>query len=63
LVFFQAPKRGTLLPVGVERDIELFFHVPGWQAKSGADTFYFRIEGLLPIVRASWTWPAFKTAD
>ncbi len=63
LVFFQAPKRGTHLPMGEERDIELFFHVPGWQTKSGSDSFYFRIKGLLPIVRASWKWPAFKAEE
>lgn len=64
LISFQAPSRGTVLPVGDARDIELFFHVPGWQAKSGgADLFYFRIEGLLPIVRASWKWPAIKPEE
>jgi hypothetical protein len=64
LTSFCCDATGALLGAGQPRDISLLFRAPrGWFGKTGAPRrLYLRAEGLLPVVRASWSLQPLRTA-
>lgn len=63
LAYFCCTSRGDLLSPGQEREIQLFFQGSGWEGKNlSARHLFFRVQGLLPIVRASWKFQTLATA-
>jgi hypothetical protein len=65
LVYFCCDASGDMLSPGQEREIQLIYRSPpGWEGKeTAAGMIYFRVSGLLPVVRASWAFPPLATAD
>jgi hypothetical protein len=63
LLYFCCDSQGDMLSPGQEREIQLFFQSKGWQGKGlSAHQILFRIEGLLPVLRATWKFPTLATA-
>jgi hypothetical protein len=64
LTSFCCDATGAILGAGQSRDISLVFRAPrGWFGKTGAPRMlYLRAEGLLPVVRASWSLQPLRTA-
>ncbi len=64
LVYFCCESRGEILGPSQSRGIQFFFVAPpGWYGKEiSAQRIMFRVAGLLPIVRAVWTWLPLATA-
>ena len=63
LAYFCCTSQGDLLSPGQEREIQLFFEGTGWEGKNlSARYLFFRIGGLLPIVRATWKFQTLATA-
>jgi hypothetical protein len=63
LAYFCCSARGDLLSPGQEREIQLFFEGSGWEGKSlSASYLLFRVQGLLPIMNATWKFPTLATA-
>ena len=55
---------GDTLPPGEERTVQLFFRDAGWYGKGvSANAIYFRVQGFLPIVSASWKAHTLATAN
>ncbi|PYI93871.1 MAG: hypothetical protein DME97_03075 [Verrucomicrobia bacterium] len=62
LAYFCCSARGDLLSPGQEREIQLFFEGSGWEGKSlSANYLLFRVQGLLPIMSATWKFPTLAT--
>jgi hypothetical protein len=62
LVYFCCPSQGDLLSPGQEREIQLFFSSKGWHGKGvSARQIFFQIEGLLPVLQATWKVPTLAT--
>ena len=64
LLFFCCEARGDLLPPQQQRVVHLIYAaVPGWEGKETTPgMIHFRIAGLLPVVRASWSFRPLATA-
>ncbi len=64
LAYFCCASKGELLSVGQAREVQLFFRaMPGWMGKElAAHAIYFRVRGLLPVVRASWQFQVLAVA-
>ena len=65
LLYFCCEADGDVLEVGAKRMIQLIFSSPpGWWGKGiSAREISFRITGLLPLLRGTWSWPPLATAD
>jgi hypothetical protein len=65
LSFCCSSKVGELLEPGEQRDIRMVYRsVPGWYGKSsGVNTIFIRVTGLVPVVRAVWSFPPLLTAS
>jgi hypothetical protein len=63
LVYFCCEAHGTLLPPGQSRTAGAFFTTGEWYGKEvAARVILFRVQGLLPIERATWRFPVLATA-
>jgi len=64
LLYFCCHAAGEDLGPGQRRQIQLIFHAnPEWEGKEvAADQIYFRVTGLLPLVRGTWTFLPLATA-
>jgi hypothetical protein len=65
LAYFCCVSRGDLLSPGQERAVTLTFRaLPGWFGKeTSSNQVFFRIRGLLPILRATWQIPTLAVAS
>ena len=64
MIYFCCVAKGDPLPAGEERTVQLFFRDAGWHGKSvSASAIYFRVQGFLPVVSASWKAPTLATRD
>jgi hypothetical protein len=65
LVFFCCSEQLDLIDPGQERGFTLIWNIPpGWSGKEiQAHTIMLRVEGLLPLVRGRWEFPALATAS
>jgi hypothetical protein len=64
LLYFCCAANGDVLPAGAERTMQLFFRAEGWHGKNlGARWIFLRVNGLLPVVSASWKAPVLATAN
>ena len=65
LVYFCCVSRGDLLSPGQERAVTLIFQaLPGWFGKElTSNLVFFRIRGLLPVLRATWQIPTIAVAS
>ncbi|MDQ2995491.1 MAG: hypothetical protein M3R61_00325 [Chloroflexota bacterium] len=63
--FCCATQPGDLLAPGERREIQLLYRsVDGWYGKAtAAHTIFIRVTGLLPVVRAVWSFPTLATAN
>jgi hypothetical protein len=64
LIYFCCASTGEILSAGQVREAQLFFRaLPGWSGKeTSARAVFFRVAGLLPIIRAAWQFPVLVTA-
>jgi hypothetical protein len=64
LLYFCCEARGDLLPPQQARVIRLIYAAdPGWEGKETTPgMIHFRISGLLPVVRATWSFRPLATA-
>lgn len=64
LLFFCCEARGDLLPPKQQRVVHLIYSAaPGWEGKETTPgMIHFRISGLLPVVRATWSFRPLATA-
>jgi hypothetical protein len=64
LLYFCCSAAGEILGPGQRRQIQLLFRsAPGWEGKGiSAQMIYFRIQGLLPLVRGTWMFRPLATA-
>jgi hypothetical protein len=65
LLYFCCKASGEPLGPGQQRQIQLLYRSPpGWEGKAlSAHMIYFRISGLLPLLRGTWTFRPLATAD
>lgn len=65
LVYFCCVSRGDLLSPGQERAVTLIFQArPGWFGKElTSNLVFFRVRGLLPVLRATWQIPTIAVAS
>jgi hypothetical protein len=65
LIGFCCDAQGEMLSPGESRTATVFFSSPkGWYGKSlAADEILFRVQGLLPVERATWSFRPLYTAD
>lgn len=65
LVFFCCPAAGEVLEPGAERAIQLIYQSPpDWVGKEvSGGMIRFRVSGLLPVVKASWSFLPLATAE
>lgn len=65
LVYFCCPSQGEILASGQERVVELIFlALPEWVGKEvSVSAVFFRVRGLLPVVRAAWLIPSLAVAE
>jgi hypothetical protein len=65
LVYFCCVSRGDLLSPGQERAVTLIFQaLPGWSGKEvSSNLVFFRVRGLLPVLRATWQIPTIAVAS
>jgi len=65
IAYFCCATQGDVLAAGQKREVQLFFQMaPEWYGKeTSAHAIFFRIRGLLPVLRASWRFPTLATAD
>lgn len=64
LLFFCCEARGDIIAPGQQRVVQLIYaSAPGWEGKETVPgAIHFEISGLLPVVRASWTFRPLATA-
>jgi hypothetical protein len=64
LLYFCCEARGDTLPSGERRQMRLIYlSAPGWEGKETTPgMIHFRISGLLPVVRATWSFRPLATA-
>ncbi len=64
LLFFCCEAKGDTLGPGQQRQIDLIYRsAPGWEGKETTPgMIHFRISGLLPLVRATWSFRPLATA-
>jgi hypothetical protein len=65
LAYFCCVSRGDFLAPGQERAVTLIFQaLPGWVGKElSSNVVFFRVRGLLPILRATWQIPTIAVAS
>ena len=65
LAYFCCVSRGDLLSPGQERAVTLIFRaLPGWVGKEvSSNLVFFRVRGLLPVLRATWQIPTMAVAS
>jgi hypothetical protein len=65
LLYFCCKASGEPLGPGQQRQIQLLYRSPpGWEGKAlAAHMIYFRISGLLPLLRGTWSFRPLATAD
>jgi TIR domain len=65
LLYFCCKASGEPLGPGQQRQIQLLYRSPpGWEGKAlSAHLIYFRISGLLPLLRGAWSFRPLATAD
>lgn len=65
LAYFCCVSRGDFLSPGQERAVTLIFPVlPGWVGKElSSNLVFFRVRGLLPVLRATWQIPTIAVAS
>jgi hypothetical protein len=65
LLYFCCEVAGDLLSPGQRRQIQLIYDAnPGWQGKNvHAKRIYFRVNGLIPLVRGTWAIPPLAWAE
>jgi hypothetical protein len=65
LGYFCCASRGDVLSPGQERAITLIFPaLPGWVGKElSSNAVFFRVRGLLPVLRATWRIPTLAVAS
>jgi len=62
LLYFCCASKGDILSPGQERVVQLFFKDAGWHGKGvSARAIFFRVQGFLPVVSASWKAPTLAT--
>jgi hypothetical protein len=64
LLFFCCEAKGATLSPGQQRQIQLIYRsAPGWEGKETTPAMiHLRISGLLPVVRATWSFRPLATA-
>jgi len=64
LLYFCCEAKGALLGPAQQRQIHLIYRSePGWEGKETTPgSIHFRISGLLPVVRATWSFRPLATA-
>lgn len=64
LLYFCCEATGDTLGPGQQRQIDLIYRsAPGWEGKETTPgMIHFRISGLLPVVRATWSFRPLATA-
>jgi hypothetical protein len=64
LLYFCCDAHGETLSPGEKRQIQLIYRLlPGWEGKeTNAGMIHFRVSGLLPVVRATWSFRPLATA-
>jgi hypothetical protein len=64
LFYFCCEAKGDTLGPGQQRQIQLIYRsAPGWEGKETTPgMIHFRISGLLPVVRATWSFRPLATA-
>ena len=65
LAYFCCVSRGDFLSPGQERAVKLIFQaLPGWAGKElSSNSVFFRVRGLLPVLRATWQIPTIAVAS
>jgi TIR domain len=65
LLYFCCKASGEPLGTGQQRQIQLLYRSPpGWEGKAlSAHMIHFRISGLLPLLRGTWSFRPLATAD
>jgi hypothetical protein len=65
LLYFCCEASGAMLGAGEQRQLQLIYKfLPDWQGKEiTVQKIYFRVEGLLPLVRGVWVIPPLAVAD
>jgi hypothetical protein len=65
LLYFCCKASGEPLGPGQQRQIQLLYRSPpGWEGKAlSAHLIYFRISGLLPLLKGTWSFRPLATAD
>ncbi|MBI1842222.1 MAG: hypothetical protein HYR88_15410 [Verrucomicrobia bacterium] len=64
LLYYCCAAKGNLLAAGEVRTVQLFFRDAGWHGKGvSSSAIYVRVQGLLPVVSASWKAPTLATAN
>lgn len=65
LLYFCCKATGEPLGPGQQRQIQLLYRSPpGWEGKAlVAHMIYFKISGLLPLLRGTWSFRPLATAD
>jgi hypothetical protein len=64
LIGFCCDAQGEMLSPGESRTARVFFRSKGWYGKEvAADEILFRVQGLLPVERATWSFRPLYTAD
>jgi hypothetical protein len=64
LLFFCCEAKGALLGLREQRQLHLIYRSePGWEGKETTPGgIHFRVSGLLPVVRATWSFRPLATA-
>ena len=65
LLYFCCKASGEPLGPGQQRQIQLLYRSPpGWEGKAlSAQMIYFRVSGLLPLLKGTWSFRPLATAD
>lgn len=64
LIYFCCESKGDSLPPAEERIVQLIFRDAGWHGKGiAASAIYFRVQGFVPVVSASWKAPTLAMAN
>jgi hypothetical protein len=63
MISFCCSANAEVLASNEGRDVQMFFQSPGWHGKGvAAQAIFFRANGFLPIVKATWQLPTLPTA-